>query len=1260
MTRTSRTGLLLAALLAAACASAPARLERADAGQGFGSGLSVETPRSAARAGFEALVRGDVARARDRFAAGARARDPWAHVGVALLARRDRLPADEIRALLAAVSTAPAHVLAPIALRRLEALAEEGGAHARAVAEGLAPLGAPGRPSTGSGQALVGLAAYRARVTRIRAAESRGDVAAVTRLRAENGSVDHWSLSGPWSAFHALDFDRPLAPETGAWPAAAPEAPGLPPRATRTIEAPDGTFALDGEPPQEDVFFLAADATLARGGRYLVSLGATGSARLFVDGATVAERNHFVAHAPILDQREVALAAGAHRLLVKVSRGATRGAVHVALARLDGTPSDATFAAAVPGSAPQAAPPAPARPMGRSGAMAAALAESAGSPVGAVLAALDVLPIDREAAKRLLDEAVARAPRLALARAARARAAFEDPTLDEGVARARAEADLRGALALDPGDVGVRAELAGLLAATGRLDDAEAALAEGPPAAAKGAGALVASARVANARGFTEAAGAHARAALAAGGGCDALLLVLDAAERREAVAERDGSARQLADCPGGRERLAEYFSARGDPRAALEAIAPVAEARPWSVEAGFTRAAAFVAAGEADRAVETLAALVAVWPRSARIAKRLADAHELAGDASAARRERERALALDPADLVLRRALALEDGTEVLAAFAEDARAAIRAYERSDVARDSSSAMVLDAAAIEIHPGGAATERIHQVIHVLDPSGVDEFGEVTIPADADVVAARTLKRDGRVLEPDAAAGGGKGTISLAGLEPGDYVELEYVRSVGPYGAREGYVADPFYFQVAGTSLFRSSYVVLAPRGLGLVVDAQGMEAPALEPMGDREVARAVRVEVPAFVPEPASPPLRELVPYLHVGVGGGRDFLAQVLADGTLERMRSTGELLRFAEEIRAQAGEGATPERLARAAHDAVARRVRGTGAGLLEDASVILSRGRGGRVGVLAAVLGELGFESRLVVVKPFTSDPRPRRFPGAAEYTHFLVRARKGGETFWLDVGQRLAPFGALHPAVLDAEALVIGRPGEALEAIRTPAKARVEELRTVQLDLQLAPDGSAEVRGVDRYEGWAAGAVRGELEQLEPAERARSVEGMLARTFRGLAVESVDVDGEDDAEAPLVIRWRGRVPGLARVAGDALVLDAPIHPARLSGRFVRVASRRTPLLLGQDERVAQTVRITPPPGFTSRAGDRVELDGALGTFARAERVEENRLVREERLALKRGRYAPDAYPAVASFAAAVDEVQERPVAFTRAR
>jgi hypothetical protein len=1202
-----------------------------------------------ARAAEALVVRNDAAAARAGVsrALARRGEDPWAHLGAALLARRALDAAAEVRHLVAASDAAPAGPLALLALRRLSELAEESPARAADIEAGLGPLEDAGR--------FAGLAAYRARIARVTAAEVRGDHPRAAVLRRANGAVTAWTCSGPWGRHHALELDAPFPPEEGALPDAAPAPAGLPPRPNRALAAPDGTVTLEGEPPGEDVFYLAADVTLARGGRYLLTVGTSVSARVSIDGSTVHERRDFAGNPSTLTHLPVELAPGPHRVLVKLTRGASpRSGLHLALSREDGAASDAEIAAARPGAPPAAlAPPRAGTPVGGPRALAAALEPEAGFALASLLAARDATQVDREGAKALLSQAVARVPASAPLRIARAAALQDDVTLDDQVGRARAEADLREALRRDPANAEARVLLAELLRRSERLDDADAALAGLEPAAAGRGAALEALGRVAEARGLAERAEALAAQALAESGRCGAADLAYALAGRRRAVADEDSRVRAVAACRDGAMRLAEHLRRRGDPRGAAEALEPVVAARPWSIEPALSRAGALVAAGDSTAAAKALAELQAVWPRSPRVAKKLADVRELAGDAAGARALRERALLLDGADLALRRALALEDGREVLDGAAEDGRAAMSAYEKARLRGATSAAMVLDAAAIELHPGGVATERTHQVIQVLDQQGVEEFGEVTIPHGADVLLLRTVKPDGRTVEPER-AGASKGSVSLTGLEPGDYVEVEHLRAVRGLGG--AYVADPFYFQVGGVPLFRSSYVVTAPEGLGLGVDAHGMPAPEVKREAGRELVRSLRTEVPAFVPEPGAVPMQEYLPFVQVGAGAERAAVQRGLGDAALERTKPTEELRALAAEIRDEAGRGAAPAALARAAYARVARTILGSGSALGEDASAVLSRGRGSRLIVLKALLTELGLRTRIALARPFSAEAVAYRFPNPGEFTHPLLRVEAGTETFWLDPSLRLSPFGAIPSSVVDVDAMVLPEPGDALEVVRTPERALVPEAREVSVRIALEPDGGGEVAGTDRYSGVMAAAAKAGLEKLDASERRQAVEAMLSRTFGGFAVEEVTIGGEDDPAAPLEIRWRGTVPGLARAADGGVVVDAPVFPARLASRYVQIAQRRTALLLPTPERGVARVEIVAPEGFTARAAAARKVETPFGTFARTERADGRTLVREDRLEVARGRIAPGQYRDFASFAAAVDAIQDDPAVF----
>jgi hypothetical protein len=161
-----------------------------------------------------------------------------------------------------------------------------------------------------------------------------------------------------------------------------------------------------------------------------------------------------------------------------------------------------------------------------------------------------------------------------------------------------------------------------------------------------------------------------------------------------------------------------------------------------------------------------------------------------------------------------------------------------------------------------------------------------------------------------------------------------------------------------------------------------------------------------------------------------------------------------------------------------------------------------------------------------------------------------------------------------------------------------------------------------------------------------------------IEAMLARTFRGIALAAWEMAGEDDPAAPFVVRFRGTVPALARPSAAGLVLDAPLLPARLAARFVQVAARSTPLVVEVGEVVETRLEIVAPDGFAPEPAAAGSVDGPYGTFARRERPDGRILVREDRLALGRGRVPPERYSEFAGFAASVDRLQERPALFVR--
>jgi len=213
--------------------------------------------------------------------------------------------------------------------------------------------------------------------------------------------------------------------------------------------------------------------------------------------------------------------------------------------------------------------------------------------------------------------------------------------------------------------------------------------------------------------------------------------------------------------------------------------------------------------------------------------------------------------------------------------------------------------------------------------------------------------------------------------------------------------------------------------------------------------------------------------------------------------------------------------------------------------------------------------------------------------------------------------------------------------------------RTPEDAGQDRYE-VELRIALDAAGDAVVEGTERFVGHDAAAAKAALEQVDARGRRQVVEQGLARSFRGLVLSDVAVEGERRTGDPLVIRYRARVAGLARRSGGRLVIDAVPYPARLSARFAQLAARETPLLLPSDERASLRFTVVPPAGAVPAPGPVREVKGALGSYRRGERLEGGALLREDVVEVRRARVPPDAYPDFVRFAAEVDDAQAIPM------
>jgi len=1104
-----------------------------------------------------------------------------------------------------------------------------------------------------------------ARIHGSRVGEESAQVEAAAWARF--GSLQLWRVAGPFAALRLFDLRRPLAldrPDRARAPDRGPAGPTF----ERTLEFPDGDAGLELEPGEGDVYYAATRAVASRGGDYLALVEGAGALELRIDGTVVISRTPYPRDVPRAQAVPVSLTKGPHNVLVRWSRlEGTR--FRVSLLRGDGAPSDVEDAAPAELTGQRLQGDCPlgslcvARPAWEDRASLRGYAErllrgDPDDPIAAWLLVRATVGDDRAAARSAVARFVAATASGAPALLVRAQESLRDPEVPERLGRTQALADLAEATRRDPLLLRGRLTAAALQRDSERYDDAareldqaEAALrAKVPPGAAPPPlppRLLLSRARLLDAQGNPTAARIRAEAALRQDPGrCDARSFLYQMARREGSLADQDRFAERLLGCPDGAQTLASLSRERGRLDRSEALLTALVRSRPAQPARWFSLAEIQAARKEIEPAKGSLEKAAQVAPRSPEPWRRLAGVLEGNGEDEAATNARGRALSLSPGDLQLRRQIALTRGSPPLA-WADRDGLALASDPAVKLPKGASAVRLLDQGAVEIYPDGGAVERTHTVARVLDKRGVAKFGEAQIPADAQILHLRTIKPDGRTLEPETIPG--KEAATLPGLAVGDVVEIDYLRGIGPRGPdMPGLVIGGFFFRDDETPMLESTYEVRAPANLSLEVDAHGLPAEPFQKLATQQSFRKTLRDVPPQPPEPHQPGESEIMPWLQVGYGAGQPNLVRSIADWALLRARPGS----ASDDLARKAGK-ATPRETAREIVRLVADAVRGRSAGtdFATPAAHVLAQGRGNRLVVLKAALTSAKIPSHVVLVRPFNQDPSPYRFPRGELYSWAVLRIDLPDGAAFVDPAYRLAPFDALPAFARGQDAWVVPEPGEEPQRIRTPeAEGSTGSGRRVTFTLSLDGEGGASGEGRDAYLGFDGANLKDALERLDEPQRKQAIETMLGRGLRRVELEKLTPEGEGEPGTPAVLHYQLRAQ-VARREGDRLIVPASLLASRLSRRFAEKAERSLPLLVDAPEKLALTTRIALPAGAHLRSAPApVTIATEQGRFRWSARESEGALLVEEELDIPQQRIAPDRYPAFAALCRKVDEAE----------
>ncbi len=516
-----------------------------------------------------------------------------------------------------------------------------------------------------------------------------------------------------------------------------------------------------------------------------------------------------------------------------------------------------------------------------------------------------------------------------------------------------------------------------------------------------------------------------------------------------------------------------------------------------------------------------------------------------------------------------------------------------------------------------EMRPGGAAALYVHELTRVLNRDGISQYGEVSVPSDANLLELRTIKADGTIVEPEF--NDRKSTISMPALAPGDAIDLEYVIPDLDGGVADHREAFHFTFGSFAAPTILSRFILISPEN-------SKPEEAALKfvPFGDipvvtvhidnATVTRSWQAnDVPQSVSE-VSMPRTGVLPSIQIfaaedgGWAGIRDFYRDEFIDAT----RIGSRVATVAREI-SGLKLGDDEQRL-RAAFRFVTSRIQRADvayeSGDIPSAETTLTRYEGSRTAALLALAREMNIPGHVLIARNLS--PQSPEVPSPYSYTHpllvFLVNSGGTPREIVLDAETEGIGFGGVSATLERHDALQFAveldpEMREQLPVITPVPAALINDHSSAEGDVSFDSEGGLTAHVLIQMGAERGAQMRTTLGGIEPQDRRRFFEQLAARIFPGATYADGEVRNESDTDAPLILVLDCRAVHAADFSKPVTELDQLVPALGLKSMYATASLRRTPLLIETPLFETSTFRIHLPESmrFASPAQDMVQAN-----------------------------------------------------------
>lgn len=762
--------------------------------------------------------------------------------------------------------------------------------------------------------------------------------------------------------------------------------------------------------------------------------------------------------------------------------------------------------------------------------------------------------------------------------------------------------------------------------------------------------------RAAGAPGFARA---RAEAASAAGDQDAAIAL------RGEAVALSftDRASRRVLVADAVRRR--DQASAR----AQLEAIAAIAPYRQRSYR---YMASLYEALGDTDKARASYRAALEVAPE---------DVQTIVAHGEFMLRQQERdgaihafslALELRPQDAATRELLEqVQPQVRTDEAFAANTETLL---ERRTEGEGYPTTVLQDLTVNTVFENGLGSTFRQLAVQLHNDEGARQFRSYSMQFDPgsqrlDIRLARVHRANGEVLEATQSFEQQLGepwyriyydtrarVLVFSDLEPGDVVELRWrIDDTAHQNVFADYYGDLTFLQ-GFTPIRNKEYILITPESREFFFNEPnlaGLEHERSVDDGTR-TDRYVATDVPAIHSEPSMPGMTQVAPYLHVSTYAtwedvGAWYWGLIQDQLNLDdELRST--VARLTRGMR-------TDREKVIAIHDWVVANTRYVG---LEfgihgykpyRVTQIARRGFGDckdKASLMFAMFREAGVDAHIVLTRT-RRNGRIRDLPASLSvFDHAIAYV----PSLDLYIDGTAEHNGITELPGMDQGVTVLHVWPEGANLRRTPVLPAERNRRERTLEIQLAANGSAEIRASETVTGAQAPRYRA-MYQATGTQEDR-LEGSLRNLFPGLQVETYAFENLQTLEAPAEYRYTAEVPQMAQSDGNSLRLG-PSVLSDLTRGMAQTATRRHPLDLGEPASYLENRTIRVPPGMRAIAAPTTAAaESPFGRLAlHVENSGDTVEIRTE-FELRRDQIQPDEYAAFRTWVIEADQLLRQQV------